>query len=157
MKIAVIHDYADALRKTRAFPKLQGHEVVIYNDPYLDPARVVEQVKGETLAQRLADIGSKAPVDAVRSALRVADGLSWLHEAGGAHGLVHPKNVILTPEGRDGPVLVLAPKYAGRAYTSWSGLPNHHRLVSPSMLAKVTRFGHAWPATTTRKSSGPGW
>jgi D-3-phosphoglycerate dehydrogenase len=46
MKIAVIHDYADALRKTRAFPKLQGHEVVIYNDPYLDPARVVEQVKG---------------------------------------------------------------------------------------------------------------
>ncbi len=46
MKIAVIHDYADALRKTRAFPKLQGHEVVIYNDPYTDPARVVEQVKG---------------------------------------------------------------------------------------------------------------
>jgi D-3-phosphoglycerate dehydrogenase len=46
MKIAVIHDYADALRKTRAFPKLQGHEVVIYNDPYLDPARVVEQVRG---------------------------------------------------------------------------------------------------------------
>jgi len=76
---------------------------------------VVEQVKGETLAQRLADIGSKAPVDAVRSALRVADGLSWLHEAGGAHGLVHPKNVILTPEGRDGPVLVLAPLPAGDA------------------------------------------
>ena len=46
MKIAVIHDYADALRKTRAFPKLHGHEVVIYNDPYTDPARVVEQVKG---------------------------------------------------------------------------------------------------------------
>ncbi len=46
MKIAVIHDYADALRKTRAFPQLQGHEVIIYNDPYTDPARVVEQVKG---------------------------------------------------------------------------------------------------------------
>ena len=46
MKIAVIHDYADALRKTRAFPRLQGHEVMIYNDPYLDPARVVEQVDG---------------------------------------------------------------------------------------------------------------
>ncbi len=46
MRIAVIHDYADALRKTRAFPKLAGHEVVIYNDPYTDPARVVEQVKG---------------------------------------------------------------------------------------------------------------
>jgi D-3-phosphoglycerate dehydrogenase len=46
MKIAVIHDYADALRKTAAFPKLQGHEVAIYNDAYTDPARVVEQVKG---------------------------------------------------------------------------------------------------------------
>ena len=46
MKIAVIHDYADALRHTRAYPKLQGHEVTIYNDAYTDPARVVEQVKG---------------------------------------------------------------------------------------------------------------
>lgn len=46
MKIAVIHDYADALRKTQAYPKLQGHEVKIYNDAYTDPARMVEQVKG---------------------------------------------------------------------------------------------------------------
>jgi D-3-phosphoglycerate dehydrogenase len=46
MKIAVIHDYADALRNTRAYPKLQGHDVKIYNDAYTDPARVVEQVKG---------------------------------------------------------------------------------------------------------------
>jgi len=48
MKIAVIHDYADALRNTRAYPKLQagGHEVAIYNDAYTDPARVVAQVKG---------------------------------------------------------------------------------------------------------------
>ncbi len=46
MKIAVIHDYADALRKTRAYPKLQGHEVNIYNDAYTDPARVVAQVQG---------------------------------------------------------------------------------------------------------------
>ena len=48
MKIAVIHDYADALRNTAAYPKLKtaGHEVNIYNDAYLDPARVVEQVKG---------------------------------------------------------------------------------------------------------------
>ena len=46
MKIAVIHDYADALRKTRAYPKLQGHEVNIHTDAYTDPARVVAQVKG---------------------------------------------------------------------------------------------------------------
>jgi serine/threonine protein kinase len=70
---------------------------------------VSEQLRGETLSQRLAEISSKAPVDAVRSALRVADALSSLHEAGGAHGTVHPSNVILTPEGRDGPVLVFGP------------------------------------------------
>jgi D-3-phosphoglycerate dehydrogenase len=46
MKIAVIHDYADVLRQSRAFPRLQGHEVSIYNDAYIDPARVVQQVKG---------------------------------------------------------------------------------------------------------------
>ncbi|HTE14236.1 MAG TPA: D-2-hydroxyacid dehydrogenase family protein [Burkholderiales bacterium] len=48
MKIAVIHDYADVMRTTRAYPKLQaaGHQVAIYNDAYTDPARVVEQVKG---------------------------------------------------------------------------------------------------------------
>lgn len=46
MKISVIHDYADVMRTTRAFPRLQGHEVTIYNDAYTDPARVVAQVKG---------------------------------------------------------------------------------------------------------------
>lgn len=46
MRIAVIHDYADALRKTRAYPRLQDHELRIYNDAYLDPARVVAQVDG---------------------------------------------------------------------------------------------------------------
>ena len=70
---------------------------------------VSEQLRGETLSQRLAEIGHKAPVDAVRSALRVADALSSLHEASGAHGTVHPNNVVLTPEGRDGPVLVFGP------------------------------------------------
>ena len=70
---------------------------------------VTERLKGETLDQRLAEIGHKSPVDAVRSALRVADALSSLHEAGGAHGSVHPVNVVLSPEGRDGPVLAIAP------------------------------------------------
>lgn len=46
MKIAVIHDYANALRQTKVFPKLKGHDVTIYNDAYTDPARMVEQVKG---------------------------------------------------------------------------------------------------------------
>src|SRR6478752_3188058 len=74
---------------------------------------VCEQLRGETLSQRLVEIGKKAPVDAVRSALRVADALSSLHEAGGGHGAVHPNNVILTPEGRDGPVVAFGPVSRG--------------------------------------------
>lgn len=46
MKIAVLHDYADVLRKTRAYPRLQDHEVVIHTEAYTDPARVIEQATG---------------------------------------------------------------------------------------------------------------
>src|SRR5215469_2383326 len=46
MKIAVIHDYADVFRTTRAYPRLQEHEVIIHTDAYTDPARVVAQVTG---------------------------------------------------------------------------------------------------------------
>jgi D-3-phosphoglycerate dehydrogenase / 2-oxoglutarate reductase len=46
MKIAVIHDYADVFRTTRAYAKLAGHEVVVHTDAYTDPTRVVEQVAG---------------------------------------------------------------------------------------------------------------
>ena len=43
MKIAVIHDYADVLRKTAAYANLQGHEVTVHNEAYVDPGRVVQQ------------------------------------------------------------------------------------------------------------------
>jgi D-3-phosphoglycerate dehydrogenase len=46
MKIAVIHDYANVLRTTSAYPRLQGHEVIIHSDAYTDPARVITQVTG---------------------------------------------------------------------------------------------------------------
>jgi D-3-phosphoglycerate dehydrogenase len=46
MKIAVIHDYADVFRTTRAYPRLKEHEVVIHTDAYTDPARVIEQSAG---------------------------------------------------------------------------------------------------------------
>ena len=59
---------------------------------------VVEAPPGELLSERLRSIGKKNPVDAVRTALRVADALATLHEAGGAHGRLHPDTVLLTPE-----------------------------------------------------------
>lgn len=70
---------------------------------------VAEHVPGETLEVRLARVKTKPPVDAVRSALRVADALATLHEAGGAHGLVHPSTIVVEPDGRDGPVLTYRP------------------------------------------------
>ena len=46
MKIAVIHDYANVLRGTSAYPRLKDHEVIIHTEAYTEPARVVEQVAG---------------------------------------------------------------------------------------------------------------
>ena len=46
MRIAVIHDYADVFRTTRAFERLKDHDVVIHTDAYTDGARVVQQVAG---------------------------------------------------------------------------------------------------------------
>lgn len=69
---------------------------------------VAERIDGESLAERLDAIGKKEVVDAVRSALRLADALSVAHQAGAYHGRVHPGVVIVEPKGRPGPVLALA-------------------------------------------------
>ncbi len=45
MKIAVIDDYQDAFRTLKCYPKLQGHEVVVYNDTEKDPKRLAERLK----------------------------------------------------------------------------------------------------------------
>ncbi|MBI2211257.1 MAG: D-2-hydroxyacid dehydrogenase family protein [Deltaproteobacteria bacterium] len=45
MKIAVIDDYQDAFRTLRCYPKLKGHEVIVYNDTEKDTARLAERLK----------------------------------------------------------------------------------------------------------------
>jgi D-3-phosphoglycerate dehydrogenase len=45
MKIAVIDDYQDAFCTLRCYPKLAGHEVLIYNATEKDPARLAERLK----------------------------------------------------------------------------------------------------------------
>jgi hypothetical protein len=66
---------------------------------------VAERHPGLTLAERLEDIGKKEPVDAVRYALRIADALSSLHEAGACHGFVHPRGILIQVEGHAPPVV----------------------------------------------------
>lgn len=46
MKIAVIHDYADAFRGTRAYARLKDYEAIVHTDAYTDPSRVIAQVAG---------------------------------------------------------------------------------------------------------------
>ena len=72
-------------------------------------ALIATHAEGETLEQRLAKVGKKEPVDAVRSALRIADALTALHEAGASHGFVDAGSVVLEPEHRSGPVLGFTP------------------------------------------------
>ena len=45
MKIAVIDDYQDAFRRMKAFPKLKGHDVVVYNDSEKDPEKLAARLK----------------------------------------------------------------------------------------------------------------
>jgi len=45
MKIAVIDDYQNAFRTLRSYPKLSGHEVIVYNDTEKDPARLADRLK----------------------------------------------------------------------------------------------------------------
>lgn len=45
MKIVAIDDYQDAFRKSKAFPKLQGHDVTVYTDTEKDPAKLAARLK----------------------------------------------------------------------------------------------------------------
>jgi hypothetical protein len=68
---------------------------------------VAPVIEGETLAERLDAIGKKPAVDAVRSALRLADALSHVHDAGGVHGWVNLHAVVVEPSQGATPQLAL--------------------------------------------------
>ncbi len=46
MKIAVIHDYANVFRATKAFDRLREHEVLIHTDPSTHVDRLIGQIEG---------------------------------------------------------------------------------------------------------------
>ena len=78
MKISVIHDYADAFRKTKAFPKLKGHEVVVHTEAYTDQNRVVEQVAG---CDAVVFIQQRVPL--TRQAIEKLPQLKFISQTGG--------------------------------------------------------------------------
>jgi D-3-phosphoglycerate dehydrogenase len=46
MKIGVIHDYAGMFRKSAAFPKLKGHDVVVHTGTDKDPEKLAQMLDG---------------------------------------------------------------------------------------------------------------
>jgi D-3-phosphoglycerate dehydrogenase len=45
MKIVVIDDYQNAFKTLKCYPKLAGHEVIVYSDTANDPASLVQKLK----------------------------------------------------------------------------------------------------------------
>ncbi len=89
-------------REARAAARLFGPHIAAVYDfgrsegrPYI----VMELVRGETLADRLAREGPLPPQEAARIAVQVAQALEEAHAAGIVHRDVKPGNVMLTPSG----------------------------------------------------------
>ena len=74
---------------------------------------VAEHVTGMRLNERLAKLGKKSAVDAVRSALRIADAVSALHAASAVHGGLSPASIVVEPEGHPAPAVTFAPPLRG--------------------------------------------
>jgi len=96
---------ASAIQRAKGVEHMHLAKLLDMLDVDGDKYAVAERLPGLTLAERLDDIGKKEPVDAVRFALRLADALSSLHEAGACHGSVHPRGILIQVEGHAPPVL----------------------------------------------------
>src|SRR6266542_4596588 len=86
-------------REARAAARLSGPHIAAVYDfgrsegrPYI----VMELIRGETLADRLAREGPLPPQEAARIATQVAEALEEAHAAGIVHRDVKPGNVMLT-------------------------------------------------------------
>ena len=45
MKIAVLDDYQNAFKTLKSYPKLHGHEVIVFNDTETDVSKLAERLK----------------------------------------------------------------------------------------------------------------
>jgi hypothetical protein len=96
---------AAALERAKGVEHMHLARLLAVIDHEGEKYAVAERLPGLTLAERLEDIGKKEPVDAVRYALRIADALSSLHEAGACHGSLHPRGILIQVEGHAPPLL----------------------------------------------------
>ncbi|MCA9645324.1 MAG: hypothetical protein KC492_31750, partial [Myxococcales bacterium] len=106
-----------------------------------------ERIEGETLSARLAVVGKKQPVDAVRSTLRLADAAAALHRRGAVHGGICADAVVLDPPGKDGPLLTFQGDRAVFRVPGSEGAPSEaDDTWAISCLMFQMLIGHAPPA-----------
>lgn len=120
-------------REARAAARLSGARIAsVYDFGRSDggPYMVMELVRGETVAERLAREGSLPPGEAARIATQVAQALEEAHAAGVVHRDVKPGNVMVTPTGE---VKVMD---FGIAAAAWADRPTTSDLAlgTPSYL-----------------------
>ena len=70
---------------------------------------IAEHVRGVNLGELLQQIVRKTSVDAVRSALRIADAVSALHAQSAAHGWLDPSGIVPEPQGHPSPMVTFLP------------------------------------------------
>jgi hypothetical protein len=70
---------------------------------------IAEHPRGDNLSELLQQIIRKTSVDAVRSALRIADAVSALHAQGAVHGWLEPAAIIPEPQGHPKPMVTWLP------------------------------------------------
>lgn len=92
----------DWLEEGRALARLSHPNVAeVYDVAESDGLRyvVMELVPGQTLAAIVGSSGPLEPLESVRIAVQVAEGLSAVHKLGIVHCDVKPANVVVTPAG----------------------------------------------------------
>lgn len=134
--------HAEALRREARLlgRHADSHIVQLHNvlETPAGPFLIMEYLAGETLAQRLARVGTFTPAEAVAVYLPIVTALARLHSAGLIHGAVTPAHIFL---GNDGDIKLLdfgAAFFAGTLPPSVDIDPAQLRYCAPELLSGAT-------------------
>jgi eukaryotic-like serine/threonine-protein kinase len=87
-------------REAQAVARIGSHHVTDVLDfgelASGDHYMVMEYLEGDTLANRLADVGTLPPEEAIAIVAQILDGLAMTHDAGIIHRDLKPANIFLT-------------------------------------------------------------
>lgn len=102
LELAVHGNVKDRFRReARLGPKLKHDTIIEYIDygDHLTTSFLVMELAQSSLRDQIAAKGPLAVAQAAAVALRVADGLRWVHQQSCVHRDIKPPNILLTPRG----------------------------------------------------------